>query len=73
LFGSSSEYTIGEGYSILYNKRSNKGANRFLLSIVHDTTIECPIIFVNYEKRNINIKDIEEILKREVNQFIYEI
>ena len=73
LCGSMSEYHIGEGYRILYNKKLKEGSNRFLLQFVHDTSIEGPIIFINDEKKKIKINDIKEILNREVNQHIFEL
>jgi hypothetical protein len=73
LCGSMSEYPIGEGYRILYNKKSRVGENKFLLVYVHDTSIEGPIIFINDKKKNININEIKELLKKEVNQQIFAI
>jgi len=73
LGGSKSEYPIGEGYRILYNKQSRVGGNKFLLNYVHDTSIEGPIIFINDKKKNININEIKKILTKEVNQHIFDI
>lgn len=72
LGGSMTEYPIGDGYSILYNRKSNAGCNKFLLRFVHDTSIEGPIIFVNYEKKDIIIDEVEKTLKKVKNQHLYD-
>ena len=41
----------------------SQGANKFLLDFVHYITIEVSIIFINGNKKNININKIKKILK----------
>lgn len=69
LHGKISEYTIGEGYKILYNDQSNDSRNEFLMRFVEYTDICGPIIFIN--NNNIRIKEIKRILKEEHNQYMF--
>ena len=64
-----SEYLIDDDYKILYNKKSNESANKFI-SFFQFVNINGPIIFVNDKKRILNVFRIRQVLKKKQKLFL---
>src|SRR5215212_6804889 len=72
LGGNCDTYSIGNGYEIIYNKKS-KDENKFLLSNVHYSNIQGPIIIYNTEEDKVSLEKIRETLKKISNQLLIDI